>query len=145
MSKGTNATMERNAVRWWESMADAKHSSRSWSWQDQGALETFQSIRNNFVVAAKAVIDLGGIVAIEWPERCKYWLDPRVCDFLEHYQFGQQVFRGCAYGLVTRYNLPLHTPMKKLWRCSSNNPKILTYLDKKCVGDHTRAECGGGD
>jgi hypothetical protein len=34
-------------------------------------------------------------------------------------------------------------PIKKPWRCSSNNPKMLTFLDEKCLGNHTHAECGG--
>jgi hypothetical protein len=107
--------------------------------------ETSGILWGNFVVAAKAIIRIDGVVVIEWPDRCNYWLDPRVDDFLEKYQFGQKVFHGCAYGLVTRYNVPLHKPMKKPWKCSSDNPKMLTYLNKRCAVNHTHVECGDED
>jgi hypothetical protein len=105
----------------------------------------FRVLWGNFVIAAEAVIDIDGIVAIEWPERCKYWLDPRVGGFLKKHQFDQSVFHGCACGLVTKYNEPLHKPMKKPWRCFSNNFKMLIYFNRKCLGNHTHAECRGED
>jgi hypothetical protein len=45
-------------------------------WRDFGILW------DNFVIVAKVVIDIEGVVALEWPGRCKCWLDPRVDDVL---------------------------------------------------------------
>jgi hypothetical protein len=56
----------------------------------------FQILWDNFVIAAKAVIDIDGILAIEWPERCKYWREQEVDTFLKEFQFDQRIFHGCA-------------------------------------------------
>jgi hypothetical protein len=63
----------------------------------------------NFVIASKAAIDMGGIVAIEWPERCKYCLDPCVDGFLKKCQFDQ------TYSMVVRAGLLPNT----MGRCIS--------------------------
>jgi hypothetical protein len=127
------------------SMANAKHSSRERSWENQSTLARLSGVMENCVIVAKAMIDIGGIVAVEWPGKCKYWREPDVEDFLKEFRFDLSVFHGCACELVTRHSPRPNKPMKKLWRCSSNNPKMLTYLDKKCAGDHKHGECQGGD
>jgi hypothetical protein len=101
----------------------------------------FRLLWDNFEVKARAVMDICGTVAIEWPERCKYWTEPQVAK----YNFVQGIFHGCAYGLVTEHNLPLGQAMKKPWRCSSNDPVLLSYLNDKCQGGHEHAECRGRD
>jgi hypothetical protein len=50
--------------------------------------------------------------------------------------------RGCR---VIRCNAPAGAPIEKPWRCSSNNPKMLAYLRRRCAGDRYRNECQGGD
>jgi hypothetical protein len=94
---------------------------------------------------AQAVIAIKGVVAIEWPASRTYWKVDGVVSFLERHEFGSSIFHGCACGLVSRFIAPLGTPIKKPWRCSSNNPVMLNYLNLRCSGDHPRNECQGRD
>ena len=44
-----------------------------------------------------------GIVAIEWPKRCKYWYDRRVHAYLAKWEnVFEAIIHGCAYGLTNK-------------------------------------------
>jgi hypothetical protein len=94
---------------------------------------------------ARAVVDVGGKVVVEWPERCKYWADIPVVRFVKQHSFVDSIFHGCACGLVTKRNVPIGRPMKKPWRSSSNDPIELSFLNRKCQGGHDHVECRGRD
>jgi hypothetical protein len=111
----------------------------------EGRWRDFRVLWDNFAIAAQAVMDIGGFVALEWPNQCKYWSDPREEQFLTQREFEKSVFHGCAYDPVTRFNKPLGRPIKKPWRMASNDTRMLTHLNRKCVGDHEHAECRGED
>jgi hypothetical protein len=103
----------------------------------------FELLWGNFLLAAKAVKNIDGVVAIEWPERCEYWKDLHVLDFLEKYKFTSKIFYGCAYGLKTRYNTPIGQPLKTPWCVSSNQSDVLLYLDLKRNNRHLHGVCRG--
>jgi hypothetical protein len=105
----------------------------------------FRLLWGDFVIMARAVVDICGVVAIEWPERCRYWTEPQVVQFVKKLNVHQSVFHGCAYGLVANYNLPLGQATEKPLTCSSNDPMMLSYLNNKCQGGHSYAECRGRD
>jgi hypothetical protein len=111
----------------------------------EGHWRDFRLLWSNFEIMARAVMDICGKVVIEWPGRCKYWTETQVVEFVKKHNFVQTIFHGCAYGLVTKYNLPLGQAMKKPWRSSSNDPVMLSFLKKKCQGGHDHAECRGRD
>jgi hypothetical protein len=94
---------------------------------------------------ARAVVDIGGKVVIEWPERCKCWTENPVVRFVKQRDFVDSIFHGCACGLVTKHNVHIGQPMKKPWRSSSNDPIVLSFLDRKCQGGHDHAQCRGRD
>jgi hypothetical protein len=66
----------------------------------EGPWRDFQVLWDNFIIAAQAVLNMGGSVAIEWPNQCKYRSDPRVEQFLTQRAFEKSVFHGCAYALT---------------------------------------------
>jgi ssDNA-binding Zn-finger/Zn-ribbon topoisomerase 1 len=68
-----------------------------------------------------------------------------VGEFLKKFNFDLSICRGCACGLVTRYSPRPVKPLTKPWRCSSNNPNMLTHFNEKCGGDRIHGECQGGD
>jgi hypothetical protein len=41
----------------------------------------FRLLWGNLMIVARTVIDIKGVVAIECPERCRYWKDPQVDQF----------------------------------------------------------------
>jgi hypothetical protein len=94
----------------------------------EGHWRDFRLLWNNFELMAKAFVDFGVEVVIEWPERCKYWTDISVVEFVRQHSFVDTTFHGCAYGLVANHNLPIGRPMKKPWRSSSNDPIMLSIL-----------------
>jgi hypothetical protein len=105
----------------------------------------FRFLWDHFVIVARAVVDICGVIAIEWPETCRYWKEPQVEQFVEKHNFHQSVFHGCACRLVTKYNLPLGQALKKPWACSSSDLMVLSHLSDKCQGGHSHAECRGRD
>jgi hypothetical protein len=110
-----------------------------------GRLRDFRLLWSNFELMARAVMDVGRKVVIEWPERCKYWTDISVMRFVKQRSFVDSIFHGCACGLVAKHNMPIGQPMKKPWRSSSNDPIRLSFLNRKCQGGRDRAECRGRD
>jgi hypothetical protein len=109
--------------------------------QIEGHWKDVKALWDNFIIAATAVMKIDGVVDIEWPDRCKYWWEVRVVNFLRKHKLTKITFHGCAYGLKTTYNIPIGQPLKKPWRCSSNNIEMLTYLNEQCPGDHLHAVC----
>jgi hypothetical protein len=105
----------------------------------------FRALWLNFDVVAQAVIAIKGVVAIEWPASFTCWKVDEVAPFLERHEFDSSIFHDCACGLVSRFNAPLGTPIKKPWRCFSNSPVMLTYLNQRCRGNHSHNECQGRD
>jgi hypothetical protein len=111
----------------------------------EGRWGDFRLLWSNFEITARAVMDIGGKVVIEWPERCKYWTETQVMKLINKHNFVESICHGCACGLVAKYNLPLGQAMKKPWRSSSNDPIMLSFLKKTCQGGHDHAECRGRD
>ena len=75
----------------------------------------------NFSKLAKAVLSVGGKVAIEWPTGNSYWNEAAVKSFLRRYDvsYNRRV-DGCAVGLrsvVT--NKPLHKPWSIVTNCGA--------------------------
>jgi hypothetical protein len=111
----------------------------------EGRWRDFRLLWSNFEFMARAVMDVGGEVVIEWPERCKYWADISVMRFVKQHSFVDSMFHGYACGLVTKHNMPIGRPMKKPWRSSSNDPIMVSFLNRKCQGGHDHVECRGRD
>jgi hypothetical protein len=111
----------------------------------EGRWRDLRLLWSNFELMARAVMDIGGKVVIEWPERCKCWTDISVMRFVKQHSFVDSIFHGCAYGLVTKHNMPIGQPMKKPWRSSSNDPIMLSFPNRKCQSGHDHAECRGRD
>jgi hypothetical protein len=105
----------------------------------EGHWGDFRLLWGNFEIMARAVMDIGGKVVIEWPERCKYWTERQVVKFVNKRNFVGGIFRGCACGLVAKYNLSLGHAMKKPWGSSSNDPIVLSFLKRKCQGGRDHA------
>jgi hypothetical protein len=107
----------------------------------------FYTLWGNFEIVAEEVLGVGGIVTIEWPEVNDYWRQLNVAQFLERFYFDNSIFRGCACRLVTQYGPLPGVPLRKSWRGSSDNSKMLTYLNEstKEVRDHKHGDNQGGD
>ena len=87
----------------------------------------FDQLWAAFVPVAKAVLAVQGLVAVEWPNRCKYWRDSRVLRFLAQHAFQNALVAACMYGMRP---LGPHAPdefLGKLWRVSSNSAHSSTW------------------
>jgi len=100
----------------------------------------FKKIWESFARIARAVVDAGGVVAIEWPRSCSYWRWPRVKALNKELGLLEANFDGCAFGLKTASGMLI----KKPWRVMCNMSSLIGRLDgKKCLGDHDHAPCAG--
>jgi hypothetical protein len=84
--------------------------------------KTFRAIWASFVIVAHRCLHEHGIVAIEWPNGCKYWKWPEVTEFLAKNSFTSVRADGCALGLASRRT---GLPILKPWRIACSSPLFL--------------------
>ena len=102
----------------------------------QGHWRQFKLLWTVFQRLAAAVHDSGGIVAIEWPVRCKYWQDSRVLRTIRKYTLSKAVAAACMFGLRPQQS---HLPdefIGKEWRISTNCAELTAALDVRCDRSH---------
>jgi hypothetical protein len=69
----------------------------------EGRWGDFRLLWSNFEMMARAVMDIGRKVVIEWLERCNCWTETQVVKFVNKHNFVESIFHGCACGLVAKY------------------------------------------
>ena len=79
-------------------------------------ISAFKKIWKSFVQIARAVVESGGVVAIEWPKGCSYWRWPRVVALGKELKLIELNFDGCVFGLKTADGMLI----KKPWRVMTN-------------------------
>ena len=90
-----------------------------------------------FLRLAEAVRNLPkGLVAIEWPARCKYWQDCRVQRLLKSGSWHKALVAGCMYGMRPQRKHELNEYVHKLWRVSTTSPELAAALERRCDGSH---------
>jgi hypothetical protein len=82
----------------------------------------FFTLWGNVEIGAKEVVNISGVVVVEWPEVNDYWQQPSVSQFSGRHEFSNSIFHGCACGLVSKYGPCPGVAVEKSWRGSSNNP-----------------------
>ena len=88
----------------------------------------------NLQILAHRVINNGGTVTIEWPDKCAYWNYGCVKRFLKKYDLKSCVVHGCAFGLTSIKPERRGKPILKPWRIATNCLTISSYLNKQCPG-----------
>ena len=103
----------------------------------RGHWALFRRFWRNFERLARLVTSGGGVVALEWPNRCAYWKERAVLKLVK--DFSKAIVQGCEYGLK-----PSHPPagkedhlLYKQWRVVSSSPLLASSLERRCTGDHT--------
>ena len=108
----------------------------------------FHKLWNNFVPAAKRLIEDGNAVVIEWPKACAYWREKKVKKFIKEMGLTRVEWHGCAYrlrpsapGVVGRGEY-----LKKPWILATNCPHIAAAFNRTCPGTsdkHKHIKCAG--
>ena len=101
----------------------------------------------NFIIAAKLVVENGGIVCFEWPKRCTYWKRSDIQNMINDLGLEPAHFDGCSFGLKSTNKGKEHMFLKKPWTIYSNCPILNTMLTKRvCPGVnkyHVHDQCRG--
>eukprot|EP00959_Pyramimonas_sp_CCMP1952_P047023 981668-Pyramimonas_sp.AAC.1 len=71
---------------------------------------------------ARAVVEAGGTVCIEWPSQCQYWRDPQGKASAREIGLHKSVLHVCAYGLRDRKR----DLMEKPWAIASTSALVAT-------------------
>ena len=109
----------------------------------RGHWNEFRQLWTRFQPLAEAVHSAGGLVAIEWPLRCKYWHDPRVERLLKKLHTANATAAACMYGLRPQRD---HSPNKligKEWRISASCADFAAALHWRCDGSHQHVPVAG--
>ena len=110
-----------------------------------GHWKQFRTLWTVFERLAAAVHDAGGIVAIEWPVRCKCWQDSRVLRTIRKYSLVKSIAAACMFGLrPQRSHLPDEF-IGKQWRISTNFAELTAALDVRCDGSHRHVPTVAGE
>ena len=110
-------------------------------------IKVFNKLFDNFMITAREVIQCGGIVVNEWPERCAYWRFPKVKAFFNEIMVRSVTVHGCSFDLKS-----IRVPSKyiyKPWRLDSSNHEFLEpFVPHVCPGEsetHQHVPCAGKD
>ena len=108
-------------------------------------LKLWEQLYGNFIILAQAVVKKGGYLCMEWPFNCRYWLHPKVKQFLaiEGLKWIRMKVRACAHGQLIQKGTHAGKALTKAWRVMSNVPKLSDYLDLPCPGGHQHVTTHG--
>ena len=87
----------------------------------KGHWKLFRQLWRAFVRIARHVLNAHGLVAIEWPHRCKYWRDSRVAKFLRDNGFSTALVAACMYGRRPQREHQADEYIGKIWRVSCSD------------------------
>ena len=103
----------------------------------KGHWKRFHQHWEAFLRLAEAVRHLPiGLVAIEWPVRCKYWQDSRVQRLFKSGSWHKALVAGCMYGMRPQREHGHDEFVHKLWRVSTTSPELAAALERRCDGSH---------
>ena len=101
----------------------------------------------NFIIIARVVVNLGGIVCFEWPKKCTYWKRTDILNMISELGLVPAHFDGCSFGLRSTNKGKERMFLKKPWTVCSNCPLLNTMLTKRaCPGvtkHHEHDQCRG--
>ena len=110
-----------------------------------GHWKDFKVLWTSFQQIADSVHMAGGIIAIEWPVRCRYWQDPRVLRAVKKFALAKSVAAACMFGLrPQRSHLP-NEFIGKQWRISTNCAELAAALQVRCDGSHQHVVTVAGE
>ena len=98
--------------------------------------KTFRKLWKVFRQLADAVLAAQGLVAIEWPVRCKYWHDSQVMCYLKKARYHKAVADGCMFGLQPQREHESDEFLSKAWRVSTTCAGLAAALDRRCNALH---------
>ena len=94
-----------------------------------------------FLRLCRAVEEVHGAIAFEWPTGIEGWQLPEVLGMIAKYNLKLVSFHGCMYQLLT----PAGQLMKKGWTVATNCPELFEALAlAKCTGGHGHTTIQGG-
>jgi hypothetical protein len=104
----------------------------------------FHKLWKSLEIVAKAIDDIGGKIAIEWPRGCSYWHLPKVEKFAYRYQLEKTMVTGCMVNLRSAVNGEL---IAKPWKIMCNSRGVSEML-RGLVCNHpteSHTPCAGKD
>ena len=113
----------------------------------EGHILLMTQLLKNFIIIARIVINLGGIVCFGWPKKCTYWKRTDILNMISELGLVPAHFDGCSFGLKSANKGREHMFLKKPWTVYSNCPLQNTMLTKRaCPGvtkHHEHDQCRG--
>ena len=82
----------------------------------------------------EVVLRQGGIVAIEWPNRCRYWNEGDVRKFVAKRSLSIAHVHACEYGMQSIKDKSKR--LQKIWHVKTSSRRFADGIHKKCSGGH---------
>ena len=73
----------------------------------------------------RAVKELGGYIAWDWPKGCWLWAHTKVVAIMEGFALDCALFDGCAFGLTAASGKNKRRPIRKPWAICSDSQSIV--------------------
>ena len=107
----------------WQKMNKATRGSAYQKEHDAKRAESRHMLMAVIRVAAM-IYHMGGELSFEWPRYASGWSLPELIAFIEQFALIDAICDGCAFGLVSKDNLPL----LKTWRIVTSSKRLATNL-----------------
>ena len=105
----------------------------------------FHDLWAAFRETASAVLRNNGLVAIEWPIRCRYWQDNRVRRLLSSGEWHRANVAACMYGMRPQAVHAENDFIGKVYCIRTTCAPLAAALELRCDGSHRHVPIAGGE
>ena len=108
-----------------------------------GHWKLFRKLWKTLKPLGDIVVRQGGILAIEWPNKCKFWHERDVRNYVSRHGLCTACVHGCEYGMrsVVHPDKFLH----KIWHIKCSNKEFAEKIQIRCGGKHEHCHIEGRD
>ena len=98
---------------------------------------------DGFLRVADAVVQKGGHLLLEWPNKCRYWKEPKVLALLGLLRWHDLRVRACAHDMTIEFGPEKGKYPTKVWRLVTTIPGLEDALQLPCPGNHEHGQTYG--
>jgi len=99
-----------------------------------GHWKLFRKLWATLKSCGEIVLRQGGIVAIEWPNRCRYWNEGDVRKFVAKHSLSTAHVHACEYGMQSIKDKSKY--LQKIWHVKTSSQRFADGIHKKRSGGH---------
>ena len=106
--------------------------------------QIWELLFNNFLRVAEVVVQRRGHLLLEWPNKCRYWKEPKVLSLLGlSFRWRDLRVRACAHGQVIQHGPEKGKFPTKVWRLATTIPALEEHLQLPCPGHREHGQTYG--